>query len=92
VITAETVNSYKPAFTHFHEAKRQIGDARWIHAAQSYVHDITPCSRLGIDSAWINRQQERGLDPEIKPLFIGTDLHRFANWIEGVDSSPNLLG
>ncbi len=91
IITAENVASYKPDLKHFQEARRKIGNSRWIHAAQSYFHDIVPCSRLGIDSAWINRMQEQGTDTQIKPLFNGPDLYRFANWMEGLDSSPNLL-
>ena len=86
LVTAENVASYKPGLKHFEEARRKIGDAAWIHAAQSYVHDITPCSQLGIDCAWINRQNEQRNDPQIKPLFIGMDLARFADWMEGTDS------
>ena len=82
IITAENVASYKPGLKHFEEARRKIGSAPWIHAAQSYFHDIVPCHELGIDSAWINRQQEPLLDPEIKPLFNGPDLRHFAHWIE----------
>jgi len=92
IVTAENIQSYKPEPRHFQEARRKIGKADWIHAAQSYDHDILPCKRLGIDSAWINRTQEPLKDEDVKPLFNGPDLYRFANWIEGVDSSPNLLG
>ncbi|MCI0414509.1 HAD-IA family hydrolase [bacterium] len=92
IVTAEDVSSYKPGLKHFEEAKRKIANADWIHAAQSYVHDILPCNRLGIESAWINRTHETLKDNDVKPLFNGPDLYRFANWIEGVDSSPNLLG
>jgi 2-haloacid dehalogenase len=92
IVTAENVQSYKPDLRHFQEARRKIAKAKWIHAAQSYVHDIVPCKRLGIDSAWINRAKEPLKDEDVKPLFIGPDLYRFANWIEGLDSSPNLLG
>lgn len=92
IVTAENVASYKPELNHFQEARRKIANAEWIHAAQSYVHDILPCKQLGIDSAWINRTQEPLKDEGVNPLFNGPDLYRFANWIEGVDSSPNLLG
>ncbi len=92
VITAENVASYKPDLKHFQEAKRKIGNAEWIHAAQSYFHDIVPCKRMGIDSAWINRLGEPLKNPDVKPLYNGPDLTHFANWIEDVDSSPNLFG
>ena len=92
IITAESVACYKPELKHFQEAKRKIGEVGWIHAAQSYIHDIVPCARSGIDCAWINRSHEQGADPQIKPVFVGPDLHRFANWMEGLDSSPDLTG
>lgn len=81
IITAENVASYKPALQHFQQAKRKLGQASWIHAAQSFIHDIVPCNRLGIDSAWINRKSEMPKDPKIKPLFEGRDLTAFANWM-----------
>jgi len=85
IVTAENVAAYKPAFNHFQQARRKMGPAKWIHAAQSYFHDITPCSRLGIDSAWINRNHETGTDQTIKTLFQGPDLFAFANWMEDVE-------
>ena len=59
IVTAEFVRSYKPAHAHFLEARARIGpQARWLHAAQSYFHDVAPCRELGIPVAWINRKAE----------------------------------
>jgi 2-haloalkanoic acid dehalogenase type II len=58
-VTAEDVRSYKPAHAHFEEARRQIGDASWLHVAQSWFHDVVPCAYLGIPVVWINRLGER---------------------------------
>jgi 2-haloalkanoic acid dehalogenase type II len=57
-ITAQQVGSYKPAHGHFLAARERIGDGRWLHAAQSYFHDILPAAALGIPAAWINRNHE----------------------------------
>jgi 2-haloalkanoic acid dehalogenase type II len=59
VITAAQVRSYKPAHAHFIEARRRIGDARWLHAAQSHFHDVVPARALGIEVAWVNRKHEQ---------------------------------
>jgi len=59
IVTAAQVRSYKPAPGHFLEARRRIpAGARWLHAAQSYFHDVVPCKALGIPVAWINRKGE----------------------------------
>jgi 2-haloalkanoic acid dehalogenase type II len=58
VVTAEQVGSYKPAPGHFTAARGLIGGRRWLHAAQSYFHDIAPARALGIPVAWINRKAE----------------------------------
>jgi len=58
VVTAEQVRSYKPAHGHFQRARNLIGDERWLHAAQSYFHDIEPACELGIPVAWVNRKAE----------------------------------
>jgi 2-haloacid dehalogenase/putative hydrolase of the HAD superfamily len=58
VVTAQQVRSYKPAHGHFLEARRRIGDSRWLHAAQSFFHDVIPAHALGIPVAWINRKGE----------------------------------
>jgi len=59
IVTAAQVGSYKPADGHFLEARRRIGARRWIHAAQSYFHDVVPARRLGIPVAWVNRKGEK---------------------------------
>lgn len=58
VITAAEVRSYKPAPGHFLAARDRIGSRRWLHAAQSWYHDIVPAKRFGIAAAWINRKGE----------------------------------
>jgi 2-haloacid dehalogenase/putative hydrolase of the HAD superfamily len=58
VVTAQQVRSYKPAPGHFQEARRRIGGASWLHAAQSFFHDVVPARALGIPVAWINRKKE----------------------------------
>jgi len=56
IITAQQVGSYKPAPGHFLAAKEIIGDARWLHAAQSNFHDIVPVNAMGVPTAWVNRR------------------------------------
>jgi len=73
VVTAEQVGSYKPAPGHFVAARGRIGDARWLHVAQSYFHDVQPARAHGIATAWINRKgepplDERGADHEFRTL------------------------
>jgi 2-haloalkanoic acid dehalogenase type II len=63
VITAQQVRSYKPGAAHFLAARERIGQARWLHAGQSYYHDMVPSRSLGIPNAWINRRHDvEGMD------------------------------
>jgi 2-haloacid dehalogenase len=59
VVTAEQVGSYKPQLGHFHEFARRTGATRqnWVHAANSWVHDVVPASRLGLTTVWVNRDR-----------------------------------
>jgi 2-haloalkanoic acid dehalogenase type II len=80
VVTAQQVRSYKPAPAHFTAARQRVGGGRWLHAAQSYFHDIEPARALAIDHAWINRKGERpagvgGADHEFR------DLAGLAGWL-----------
>jgi 2-haloacid dehalogenase/putative hydrolase of the HAD superfamily len=61
VITAQQVRSYKPSHNHFKTAQAQLEGKRWLHAAQSYFHDVVPSSELGIPVVWVNRKGE-GVD------------------------------
>ena len=81
IVTAQQVESYKPADGHFLEARRRIGDARWLHAAQSYFHDVVPAVRHGIDVVWINRLNEEPTGDE-QPLESFENLEEFAAWME----------
>jgi FMN phosphatase YigB (HAD superfamily) len=62
--TAAQVRSYKLAAGHWHEARRRLGDqaGRWLHAAQSYYHDVIPARALGLPTAWVNRKAETPSD------------------------------
>ena len=60
LVTAQQVRSYKPAPGHFTTARERIGGRRWLHAAQSYFHDITPAVAQRVPVAWINR---KGMQP-----------------------------
>jgi 2-haloalkanoic acid dehalogenase type II len=62
VVTAEQARSYKPAPGHFTMARDLVGGRRWLHAAQSYFHDVVPARALGIPVAWINRRGETAPD------------------------------
>lgn len=64
VVTAEHVGSYKPAFAHFERFQWSFAPDRWVHVAQSYVHDMEPARDLGIPRVWINRLGETD-DPSI---------------------------
>jgi len=79
VITAQQVRSYKPGHPHFLEARKRIGNAKWLHAAQSNLHDIVPANQLGIPNAWINRHSQ-------SPLPGGKPTCEFANLTELADA------
>jgi 2-haloacid dehalogenase/putative hydrolase of the HAD superfamily len=81
LVTAEQVRSYKPAHGHFAQARQSIGDARWLHAAQSYFHDVAPASELGIPVVWVNRKAEQPAG-EARPLGEVTTLAELPGWLE----------
>jgi len=79
IVTAQQVGSYKPAAGHFATARARLGDARWLHAAQSHFHDVTPARRHGVASAWINRKHlGRGGPRPDRELHSLTEL---ADWL-----------
>ena len=82
VVTAQQVRSYKPAHAHFAAARESIGDDRWLHAAQSYFHDVVPARELGIPVAWVNRKRERPAG-EARPDLEVTTLTGLADELTG---------
>lgn len=85
LVTAQQVGSYKPAHGHFETARQRLGNRSWLHAAQSYFHDVAPARARGIPVAWINRKGERApggerLDREFHTL---TEL---ADWLDELSS------
>ena len=80
VVTAEAVRSYKPGHAHFQVARERIGKASWLHAAQSYFHDVVPARALRIPVAWINRKKQIAGSAG-KPDAEFRDLAGFAEWM-----------
>jgi 2-haloacid dehalogenase len=72
VVTAEDVSAYKPDHAHFQLFQSTFGSSAdaWIHAAQSYFHDIRPTHDMGIARIWVNRQHESD-DPSLADAMIG---------------------
>ena len=80
IVTVGDVRSYKPAHGHFTQARKLVGDARWLHAAQSYFHDVVPAAELRIPVAWINRKAEAPIGAA-RPDREFPDLASLAEWL-----------
>ena len=79
VITAEEVESYKPAQGQFRELlERHASRNRVIHVAQSLFHDGGPASELGIAFVWINRYKQTN-ETAVRPVATYPDLESLAN-------------
>ena len=82
IVTAQSVGSYKPHEGHFLEARRRLSGKRWLHAAQSYFHDVVPARRLGIPVAWVNRKGEKPSGPA-RPDYEVANLAELADLVGG---------
>lgn len=80
LVTAEQVRSYKPAAGHFRKARALIGAGRWLHAGQSWFHDVAACCALGIPVVWVNRKRERAGEGA-RPTGEVTDLLGLVDWL-----------
>jgi 2-haloalkanoic acid dehalogenase type II len=87
-ITAQQVRSYKPAAGHFLAARERIGDAGWLHAAQSFFHDVRPTLELGIPAAWINRKGEAAPARAGRPLREVKSVAELADWLAPGEKEP----
>jgi 2-haloacid dehalogenase len=56
-VTAQSISSYKPDLLHFEEFRRRVEPAAWVHAANSWEHDIEPAARLGLPRVWVDRDR-----------------------------------
>ena len=81
IVTALQVRSYKPASAHFVEARKQIGDDRWLHAAQSHFHDVVPATALGVPAVWVNRKGEALPAGGPAPLAEVATVAALADWL-----------
>jgi 2-haloalkanoic acid dehalogenase type II len=74
-ITAEDVGSYKPSYGHWNRFFQEYKASKetTLHVAQSIYHDITPCIKLGISMAWINRYSE-ATPTGLVPTYVFSDL------------------
>ena len=89
LVTAQQVRSYKPAPGHFTAAREQIGARDWLHAAQSYYHDVVPAVAHGISVAWINRKAEQPTSGT-RPTYMFRNLTELADWLEVGESAGQL--
>jgi len=81
VITAQDVQSYKPAHGHFLTMFDRYGPKdRVLHVAQSLLHDGGPARELGLAYAWINRYNQRN-DSDVTPMIECADLKSLADAI-----------
>lgn len=78
IITAQDVESYKPAPPHFERMLAEQGTKEDVlHVAQSVFHDGAACAQLGIDWVWINRYEDANTS-DVKPLAEFPDLDSLA--------------
>ena len=81
VITAQQVRSYKPGHAHFESARERLRGRRWLHAAQSYFHDVVPAVALAVPVVWINRLGERARPGGPTPDREFANLTGLADWL-----------
>ena len=60
--------------------RKRIGARRWLHAAQSYFHDVTPAVAHDIPVAWINRKHEKP-SGSARPNYEFHTLTELADWL-----------
>ena len=78
LVTAEEVQSYKPAPAHWEEAMKRLHQPRErvLHVAGSLFHDVRPARALGFATAWINRRGEP-VPEDVDPAGVCPDLASF---------------
>lgn len=76
VITAQQVQSYKPAPPHFIAAleRLKLEPEQILHVAQSRYHDILPARTLGMVTVWVNRRAGRPGTGATAPAVANPDM------------------
>jgi 2-haloalkanoic acid dehalogenase type II len=84
LVTAEDLQSYKPAPKHWEVALKRLHQPKEsvLHVAGSLHHDIRPASALGFATAWINRRNEPVPD-DVDPAHVFPDLGKLMETLLG---------
>lgn len=94
VVTAEDVQSYKPAPAHFTRALEiaagwGVAQSEMLHVAQSLYHDHAPALALGFKTVWIDRRRGKSgtgatptTDALVKPTWAVPDMATLAEMLE----------
>ncbi len=91
LVTAESVRSYKPAHTHFLKAREMLASSSWLHAAQSYFHDVRPAHELGVPVVWVNRNGEEPTEIA-HPTGEVKSLSGLVKWLRDQPDRRNTVG
>lgn len=80
VMTSNKVQGFKPDLAPFRRFQEEIGaEATWVHAANSWIHDIMPTTRMEVRSVWVDR------DRTTHPATMAD------RWIHDIASLPDAL-
>ena len=83
IVTAEMAGAYKPSLKGFKLSQERLGltEKEILHAGFGFKYDVVPATKLGYQTAWINRQgEERPLN--VWETVMTGDLKTFAQVIK----------
>lgn len=91
IVTAQQMRMYKPALRGLETGIFQISGGhkeKVLHVAQSLYHDIEPCNRLGVATAWVNRRKGKAgagatMPAQARPTLTVSNLRELWEMIEG---------
>jgi len=88
LITAEDIQSYKPAPKHWETALKRLHMPREsvLHVAGSLYHDIRPARALGFPTVWINRRNEP-VPEDVDPDTVFPDLAALSGALLGTSTT-----
>jgi len=86
LVTAQQVQSYKPAPVHFERAIEENGGRAdgLLHIAQSYFHDIRTAAGMGISNVWVNRLSEVRPEGGPAPTAEVRDMTEATDWVDQI--------